>query len=279
MVIIEYHVGKTLILADTNAQIYAEFRPRYPENLIEELRLRTIGDHGELLIDWGCGTGELTLPLSLYFDSVRAVDVGADRISIAEESAQKKGIENIEWHIGKAEDLEIPPESCGLITCASAFHWMDRELLSERAFRALRSGGSLAIAGGGGDDIWSGTKDWHEVARACLVKYLDSPSSEEKLASNTANTNPAKKKWHADYLIAAGFEVEHLQFPTAFSWPVDKVAGYMYSITGGIPWTLGDKRADFEHEFSEALTRLNPSGEVHETIDFFLLIASKPPEE
>jgi SAM-dependent methyltransferase len=263
-------------LADTNAQIYAEFRPRYPENLLEELRFRTIGDHGELLIDWGCGTGEVTLPLSLYFDSVRAVDVGADRISIAEENAQKKGVENVEWHIGRAEDLEIATESCDLITCASAFHWMDRELLSERAFRGLRNGGSLAIAGGGGDDIWSGSKDWHEVARACLVKYLESPSSEGKPASDTSNTNPAKKRWHADYLASAGFEVEHLQLPTEFSWPVDKVAGYLYSITGGIPWTLGDKRADFEREFSEALTRLNPSGMVHETIDFFLLIASKP---
>jgi len=266
-------------LADTNAQIYAEHRPRYPENLIEDLRFRTIGDHGELLIDWGCGTGEFTLPLSLYFDAVRAVDVGADRISIAEESARERGIENIEWHVGKAEDLEIDRETCDLITCASAFHWMDRELLSELAFKGLRSGGSLAIAGGAGDDIWSGTKDWHEVARACLVKYLDQPSSEGKPASNASSANPAKKKWHADYLISAGFEVEHLKFPTEFSWPVDKVAGYMYSITGGIPWTLGDRRADFERDFSEALTRLSPSGVILETIDFFLLIASKPPEE
>jgi len=265
-------------LADTNAQIYAEYRPRYPQNLIEELRLRTVGDHGDLLIDWGCGTGELTLPLSRYFEGVRAVDVGADRIAVAEESARKAGIENIEWHIGKAEDLEIAPESCDLITCASAFHWMDRELLSERAFRGLRGGGSLAVAGGGGDDIWSGGKDWHEVARACLVKYLDSASPGGKPASETSNPNPAKKRWHADYLTSAGFEVEHLQFPTEFSWPVDRVAGYMYSITGGIPWTLGDRRADFEREFSEALTRLSPSGVVHETIDFFLLIASKPSE-
>lgn len=265
-------------MADTNAQIYAEYRPRYPQNLIEELRLRTVGDHGDLLIDWGCGTGELTLPLSRYFEGVRAVDVGADRIAVAEESARKAGIENIEWHIGKAEDLEIAPESCDLITCASAFHWMDRELLSERAFRGLRGGGSLAVAGGGGDDIWSGGKDWHEVARACLVKYLDSASPGGKPASETSNPNPAKKRWHADYLTSAGFEVEHLQFPTEFSWPVDRVAGYMYSITGGIPWTLGDRRADFEREFSEALTRLSPSGVVHETIDFFLLIASKPSE-
>jgi SAM-dependent methyltransferase len=261
-------------LADTNAQIYAEHRPRYPENLIEDLRLRTIGDHGGLLIDWGCGNGEFTLPLSPYFDGVKAVDVNVDRISIAEESARKKGIENIEWHIGNAEDLKIAPGSCDLITCASAFHWMDRELLSERAFKGLRSDGSLAIAGGAGEDIWSGTKDWHEVARACLVKYLDRPSGGNP-TNNVPSTNPAKKKWHADYLIAAGFEVEHLQFPTEFSWPVDRVAGYMYSITGGVPWTLGDRRADFEREFSEALTRLSPSGEILETIDFFLIIASK----
>jgi SAM-dependent methyltransferase len=263
-----------LILADTNAQIYAEFRPRYPEVLIDDLRSRTIGERGELMIDWGCGTGELTLPLSPYFDRVIAIDLGPDRIPIAEDEAQRKGLRNIEWHVGKAEDLEIAPESCDLITCASAFHWMDRELLSERAFKGLRQGGAVALTGGAGGDIWQGSKDWHKIAIECLMKYLPQPPSEEKRTGRPKGAAPAKK-WHADFLIDAGFQVENLQYPTEFSWPVDQVAGYMYSITGGLPWSLGDNRAAFEQDFSEALTRLDPSGVVRETIDFFLLIAHK----
>jgi SAM-dependent methyltransferase len=283
------------ILAETNAQIYVEHRPRYPEALIEDLRLRTIGDHGELLIDWGCGTGELTLPLSRYFDRVQAIDVAEERISIAEEAARRQGVENVEWHVGKAEDLEIAPESCDLITSASAFHWMDRELLSRRAFEGLRIGGAVAITGGAGDDIWRGTKEWHRVAIECLGKYLDQPSSKEEGSGGTKQRQVAKspprplspdplksaetpapaKRWHTDFLEVAGLQVESLKHPTEFVWPVDEVAGYMYSITGGLPWKLGDQREAFERDFSEALTRLDPSGVMRDTIDFFLIIATK----
>jgi SAM-dependent methyltransferase len=150
MVFIKLPRGKTVILAKTDAQIYAEHRPRYPQNLIDDLRGRTIGDHGGMLVEWGCGTGELTLPLSPYFDEVRAIDTNAERISIAEDGARKRDIDNIEWQVGRAESLEIGPKSCDLIASASAFHWMDRELLSERAFDGLKLGGALAITGGAG---------------------------------------------------------------------------------------------------------------------------------
>jgi SAM-dependent methyltransferase len=238
--------------------------------LIDDLRRRTIGDHGERLIDWGCGTGELTLPLSRYFDRVLAVDVDSEVVSLGEEKARGEGLENIEWRVDRSENIEIAPGSCDLITSASAFHWMDRELLSERAFQGLKKGGGLALVGGAGTDIWKGAVEWHKVAVEYLRKYLGERQPPEVKRTGTA------KKWHDGFLTSVGFQVESYQYPTEFSWPVDEVAGYMYTITGGLPWSLGDKRAAFELEFSEALARLNPSGMVTETINFFLLIATKP---
>jgi SAM-dependent methyltransferase len=261
-------------LPETNAEIYANYRPRYPQELVDDLRDRTIDDHGELLIDWGCGTGELTLRLNSYFDRVIAIDVNSDVVSLGEEKAQEEGVENVEWRVEKAEDLPIASESCDLITSASAFHWMDRELLSERAFAGLKAGGALALLGGAGGNVWSGAVEWQKVAVECLERYLGKQRPPE-----VKRTGPAAKQWHDDFLTTVGFQVEEFSYPTAFSWPVDKVAGYMYSITGGLPWSLGDTRAAFEQEFSEALTRVNPSGAVQETINFFLLIASKPSGE
>lgn len=263
--------------ADSNAQIYADHRPRYPQALIDDLRFRTIGDHAEFLVDWGCGTGELTIPLSRHFDRVLAVDLGADRISMAKDTARREGIEHIEWLVGQAESIEIAPGSCDLITSASAFHWMDRELLCRRAFQGLRSDGALVVAGGAGTDIWQGAKDWHRVAMECLTKYLDKPIPEQKRSGATASTGSGPtKRWHADFLADAGFEVEYLKHPTEFVWPAEGIAGYMYSVTGGLPWSLGDRREAFERDFSDELARLNPDGLVRETIDFFLLIATKP---
>ena len=49
----------------------------------------------------------------------------------------------------------------------------------------------------------------------------------------------------------------------------------MYSITGGLPWRLGDQREAFERDFSEALTGPYPSGFIRETIDFYLIVGTK----
>lgn len=272
-----------LTMAETYEQIYAAHRPRYPQNLLDDLRRRTIGDRGGTLVEWGCGTGELTLPLSPYFGLVRAIDANPARIAIAEDDAREKGIDNVEWRVGRAEELEIAPESCDLVASASAFHWMDRELLSKRAFEGLKPGGAVAIVGGAGDDIWSGRKEWHRVAVECLDKYLERPSPAPQ-APQTAKAEPKEravkpaKKWHTEYLENAGFEVESLQFPTDFVWPVDEVPGYMYSIAGKIPMRLGDRKEAFERDFSEALTRLDPSGVLRDTINFFLIVATKPPD-
>lgn len=276
-------------MVETGAQIYSQYRPRYPQRLVDDLRERTAGEHGERLIDWGCGTGELTLRLSPYFDRVLAVDIGSQGIALAKEKAREKAIENIEWRVNRAEEIQIERESCDLVTSASAFHWMDRETLSSRAFEGLRPGGSIAIAGGAGDDIRSGRKEWHRVAIECLWKYLDRPSQEETHGgrtraqqggeSSSSDTSPGPseptKRWHTDFLEAAGFHVESLQHPTEFVWPVDEVAGYMYSITGGLPWRLGDQREAFERDFSEALTGPYPSGFIRETIDFYLIVGTK----
>jgi Methyltransferase domain len=256
-------------LPETNAQIYANHRPRYPQRLIDDLCERTITDHAELLIDWGCGTGELTLRMHSHFSQVVAIDVNADVVSLGKDKALEKGIDNVEWRVGKAEELAVAPQSCDLITSASAFHWMDRELLSERAFEGLKAGGALALLGGAGGSVWSGATEWQKVAVECLEKYLGKQRPPE-----VKRTGPAKR-WHDDFLTTVGFQVEEFSYPTEFTWPVDEVAGYMYSITGGLPWSLGDNQAEFEREFSEALARLDPSG-VRETINFFLLIASKP---
>jgi len=195
--------------------------------------------------------------------------MGAEGIALGEEKARREGADNVEWRLDRAENVEIEREGCDLITSASAFHWMDRELLSRRAFQGLKIGGSLALLGGAGGNVWKGAQDWHRVAVECLRDYVGEWGQRPGQRENRPKEDPE------DILASAGFKIERFQYPTEFSWPVDEMAGYMYSITGPLPWILGERRADFERDFSEALTRAFPQGEVHQTINFFLLIANK----
>lgn len=274
------------------AQNYAEYRPRYPDQLVEDLIERTVAGQGEKLVDWGAGTGELTLRLSPFFNEVVAVDHHPQMVSVGREKAQRLGIENVRWLVSRAEDLELAAESCDLITSASAFHWMDRALLAERALRSLRPDGAVAIAGGGGGGgVHKGDAAWHKVAAMCVEKYLGQAAQGQKRSKESASRpsastgrrkagSPVKKASspaeYSETLTDAGFKVERLDYAVDFSWGVDEVFGYLYSV-GFVPLrALGDRRGDFESDLKKAFDQFNPSGIFQQTLHFYLMIASVP---
>ena len=53
----------------------------------------------------------------------------------------------------------------------SSFHWMDRGLLSSRAYAWLTESGSFAVLGGG-SEVWDQQAGWHLVAVETIRKYL-----------------------------------------------------------------------------------------------------------
>lgn len=250
------------------AEYYARYRPRYPDALLEDTRTLSPSDHCEYLADWGCGTGEVSLPLSSTFDRVTAVDSDPAMIAVARRQAAEAGVENVDWVVGRAEDLAIESATCDLITAGSAFHWMDRELLSQRAYAGLKDGAALALIGGG-SSVWDENAEWHSIAVACLRKYLGEP---RRAGSGTYGV--AKK--HQDFLIPAGFSVEGRDYPTQHEWTADEIIGYLYSTSFAGPQVLGDSRARFERDFRDALARAQPDGVFRERLDFYVIVARKP---
>jgi SAM-dependent methyltransferase len=253
------------------ARTYADHRPRYPERLFYDLREHAIGGRGKHLVDWGCGTGELALPLSPFFDRVVAIDFHAAMLSVAREKARRAHVQNIEWVLGRAEDLELPPQSCDLIACGSAFHWMDRDLLVKRASQALKSGAALAlVSGGGGGGVRKGDADWHRLVVECLKKHLDDrrPEPTQKRTDD--------RRSNAELLLQADFVVESFDYPTDFSWGIDDILGYLYSISFPPLHILGERREAFERDLRQALADANPRGVFDQRLDFNLLIGHKP---
>jgi SAM-dependent methyltransferase len=199
---------------------------------------------------------------------VTAIDNDPEMIAVARRKASEACVPNIDWVVGRAEDLAIAPATCDLITAGSAFHWMDRELLSQRAHAGLKDGAAFALIGGG-SSVWEQNAEWHSIAVGCLRTYLGEP---RRAGSRTYGVT----KKHQDFLTPAGFSVESRDYPTEHSWTADAIIGYLYSTSFAGSQVLGDRREPFERDLRDALARAQPDGVFHEELDFYVIVAHKP---
>lgn len=107
------------------------------------------GRPGLRVIDLGCGTGQLSLPLVAKGCEVLAVDVSSVMVRQLEAEARRQGLSRLECLAQPIEELALPPESADLIVSSYALHHLrdaDKERLVAAAFGWLRPGGRLVLA-------------------------------------------------------------------------------------------------------------------------------------
>jgi len=126
------------------AEYYAQYRPPYPQALVDDL-LGRAGVSGERpLLDLACGPGRLAIPLASRFREVWAVDIEPEMIAVGRGIAARRGITNIRWQTGRAEDVEAEPASFELTVVGEAFHRLDQRIVVEKALRWLPPGCCIA---------------------------------------------------------------------------------------------------------------------------------------
>ena len=129
------------------AQYYQKFRVPYPEKLLRTLIELVRPSGAGLLVDLGCGTGQLSLPLSAFFGEVHAVDLDSEMIHFGKEQQAQEDHRNIRWYCCRAEDHVEHKGSVELVTIGAAFHWMDRRAVARLCRRWLSAEKSLAVMG------------------------------------------------------------------------------------------------------------------------------------
>lgn len=143
----------------TRVSYYVQGRPGYPAALIELLRRECGLAQGCAVADVGSGTGILTRLLLEAGARVYAVEPN-DEMRAAAESAlgAHPGFTSV---AAAGEDSGLPDACVDLVTCAQAFHWLDRALARREFARILRPGGSVAI-------VWNDRRD---TASPFLAEY------------------------------------------------------------------------------------------------------------
>lgn len=95
---------------------------------------------GMRVLDIGCGTGRLTIPLRrLSGAAVWGLDISKEML---EQAKSKKGAEALHWVWGDAQALPFPEESFDFaFMCLVLHHLQDRPRAISEMYRVLKSGG------------------------------------------------------------------------------------------------------------------------------------------
>ncbi len=121
----------------SHATDYAQFRPRYPNELFAYLA-EIAPSRGRA---WDCatGNGQTARALGEFFAEVIATDGSQTQLD------QAAPHERVVYRRAVAEDSGLADASCDLITVSQALHWFNLDKFYAEARRVLRPGGGLAV--------------------------------------------------------------------------------------------------------------------------------------
>lgn len=123
----------------TQANVYAAFRPTYPNALYEFIFQQL----KEKKTAWDCatGNGQVAHYLANHFENVYATDISQQQL---DQAIQKK---NIFYSLGPAERTSFPDHQFDLITVGQALHWFDIDRFYDEVKRVSKPGALLAVWG------------------------------------------------------------------------------------------------------------------------------------
>jgi SAM-dependent methyltransferase len=242
------------------ASSYARYRRWYPLELIDDLARRFSGDGRGRLLDLGCGTGHLLLPLARVFDRAVGMDPEPDMLREAARLAAESGVRNVEWVRGASTDLPTLRLQLGrfdLVTIGTAFHFMDPPATLAALRDLIRPGGGVVVAYNG-SPMWLHPTPWSQAIRRVLESWLgpmhDTDFDDRGLReceSAMAGLNYAHiERW------------EHVYESTI---DLDFIVGHIYSALS--PEQLSpEMRPTFERHLRQAVAAVAPSERVTETV-------------
>jgi len=234
------------------AAYYAKYRRGYPPVVIDAL-VDALGlSNADTVIDLGCGSGQLAIPLASRVARVIGVDPEPEMLRYAR-SAESDGPANVEWRLGVADDVEDISAQYGLvgaITLANAIHLVDRARLFAAARTALRPRGGLAIIANG-TPLWLQDTGWSHALRTFLEGWLRTE------LTNHCGTDDATRSEYQRELVALGYHTEELRLDYTDILTLDQIVGGVFSaMSQRLP--APNDRSRFSSDLGRALMNAAP---------------------
>jgi ubiquinone/menaquinone biosynthesis C-methylase UbiE len=254
------------------ARFYDEFRLVYPPPLLDDLRMHArITGQGRLL-DLACGTGQVTFGLASDFAEIWAVDQEPEAIDLARANALARGVGNVRWIAGRAEDVDADG-AFELVTIGNAFHRLPRRMIADAAMRWLVPGGHFALLWS--NPPWDGDEAWQRVLADVLRDWTRRAEATDRVPADLFEH--LAEEPHTTVLSAAGFmSVRELEVELPYEWSIEKLTGFMYSTSVLSQPALGHHVDAFERDLRARLLAVEPNGRFREAISFGCTLARRP---
>jgi ubiquinone/menaquinone biosynthesis C-methylase UbiE len=227
---------------------YHQYRRGYPSAVFDTLAgvFGLTGD--DIVIDLGCGTGQLTLPLAAKVRAVAAVDPEPDMLARARRAAADQSLTNVTWLLGADTDLPalaglLGGQRAGAVTIGQALHWMSYRELFPTLVPLVRPGGGVAVITNG-TPLWLQDSAWSQALRGFLEQWLDTT------LTRACGTDEESQQRYRDTMTAAGFEVTDASFEYTGELDLEHLIGGLYS---AIRLPPPDQRAAFAKQVRRAL--------------------------
>jgi ubiquinone/menaquinone biosynthesis C-methylase UbiE len=220
-------VGTDLGFGGEVADFYHQYRRGYPPAVIDTLVGAFGLTGGDVVIDLGCGTGQLTVPIARRVRAVAGVDPEPDMLARAQQAAAEQGIRNASWLLGADTDLPalaalLGDRSAGAVTIGQALHWMAYRELIPALVPLLRPGGGIAVITNG-TPMWLQDSPWSRALRSFLEQWLGSP------VTGTCGTDDASQQRYRDTMTEAGLRITETRYDYSDELDFDHLLGGVYS--------------------------------------------------
>ncbi len=241
------------------AEAYRRWRPAYPQPVFDWIIGEYALDGTGRLLDGGCGTGQVALPLSRHFADTVAIDPDAGMLRVAMEEARRVGAGTIAFRQMRAEEVDHSLAPLRLATFGASFHWTDRTAVATRLHRMLAPGGGLVILSP--PSILDGDQPWKDVLRGTIARWL---GPRRRAGSGTY----APRGLHEEHLAATPFPPPVVRtFHDRWSWSSESILGLLESTSFASRAVLGRDADLFAADLCERLLAVAPEDQFGEDVE------------
>ena len=248
---------------------YARYRRDVPAALMDGVVGAVDLNEMDLVLDLGCGTGQLAVPFSSRVRAVLALDPEPDMLAELHARVAAAGTENVVCVLAGDRDLPAVGACVGslaVVGVANALHWMDADQVFLRSRELLRVGGGLVVISQG-PPMWLQDSDWSRALRAFLEEWTG------ESAGGSCGTDRATLDQRVEELSGSGYEhVEVIKHSYNAGVDLDYVAGHLRSAMSESALPT-DRRGEFDARLRDALQPHLNTGPLTEQIDATAVIA------